>query len=76
MRQTVSVRTDRRERLSSYRQLAVVVPAIVVVLLAGGAGAIVNGHTTAGLVAIGAGLLGMVACVWFVMLPVSDGDEG
>ena len=76
MRQTVSVRTDRRERLSSYRQLAVVVPAIVVVLLVGGAVAIVNGHTADGLIAIGAGLLGLVACVWFVRLPVSGGDEG
>jgi len=58
--------------LSSYYQLAVVVPLTAVVLLAGGLGAIVNGYTAAGLGALLIGSLLALGITWFVRLPVRD----
>src|SRR5215213_8580919 len=41
-----------RGPIGSYYQLAVVVPLIAIVLLAGGIGAVINGHTATGIVVI------------------------
>ena len=54
----------------SYLQLAIVVPAIAVVALAGGIGAMVNGYTLGGLAAIAVGLVIVGFIVWFLRLPV------
>jgi hypothetical protein len=64
-----------RSTLASYRQLAVVVPALAVVLMAGGIGAIVNGYWAGGVVAILLGLLVGGFVTWFVRSPVGMGIE-
>jgi hypothetical protein len=61
-----------RNRLGSYYQLAIVVPLIAIVLVAGGIGAIANGYTAAGLGALLIGIVAALVIAWFVRLPVRD----
>jgi hypothetical protein len=64
-----------RRSIASYYQLAIVVPLVAIVLLAGGVGAVVNGRLAAGLAAEVIGLVLVWLIVRFVRLPVRIPDE-
>jgi len=68
----VNLLCTSRGPIGSYYQLAVVVPLIAIVLLAGGIGAVINGHTATGIVVIVLGLAVAALIIRFLRLPVRD----